>query len=299
MLKLHASKWSLSLLIVAFSLVVFASEDPETELTIPKGDVVYSDYGDLDIMKVADILYKSQRHTEVVEACEEALGRPLEDAQFASIKHLLAKAYEAIPDHGQDAKESYLEIIKKHPQYVRLPEVAYRLGELNCCIIPEGTEPNEALAIECLKMVTHRLPVDLSGEKGVTYLSLKAHMMLGNIYLGNGGKDKAEECFRKIYECDAAKSAPEPYIQFSNEKNMQGYKTWLQNRITKMKKRLPGKMVSACISDDLAISMQKLAQLQTRYPQDSEINDKAAFMIMKLNQVKEIIDESVNELNIK
>ena len=291
------------MLLLVVSLPVYATEERQKEAvlpgdnTLPSGDISYHTYEDSEIMKIAELLYQSHRHTGAVEACEEALSRNLTSAQLASMQYLLAKTYEAIPNHGQEAKDTYSKIIQKYPDYDRLPEVAYRLGELNLCIIPEGTEPDNDKAIECLNLVITRLPIELNTEKDITYLSLKAHMMLGNLYLDKRENLKAESCFKKIYESDVTKSAPVPFRKFDNDNEKQEYVVWLKNRITNMKKRLPVKMVSACLSDDLAISMQKLNELQVRYPQDLEIRNIAVKMFRRLNQIKDLIDQELEDLN--
>ncbi len=279
-------------IVCAFSISARGESRPT--LMPPEGEVVYRDYDDPNLMLVAERLYRSHRQAEAVEACTEALGRNLTDIQAASMKHLLAKSYEAIPGHGQDAKDAYLRVIQEHPSYERLPEVAYRLGELNICIIPPGTEPNNAKGSEYLRLVIDRLPVADEGYTAVTYLSLEAHMMLGNLLLVKGQNEEAKTCFKTIYDCDINKVTALPWEQFDNEEERQEHLVWLKERITGMKKRLPRKMVSSCISSDLGLSMQRLAQLQSEYPDDAEIHQIVSEVLRKLSEVEDIINQQIS-----
>jgi tetratricopeptide (TPR) repeat protein len=193
MLSWFRTTWILGLATCVFASICVAGEN-SAELKLPEGEVVYRDYDDANLMRVAEYLYRSHRHSEAVEACEEALGRNLTDGQIAAIKHLLAQNYELIPDRGQDAKDAYLRVIQEHPSYERLPEVAYRLGELNVCIIPRGTDPNIDKGAEYLRLVINQLPITHAGDTAVTYLSLEAHMMLGNLLLVKGQNEEAKAC---------------------------------------------------------------------------------------------------------
>jgi len=280
-------------MVFVFPIYAYAAEEFKTEFgTLPE-NFVYRDYADADLIKLADLLYHTHRHSEAVEACKEALNRNLTDDKTASVKHVLAETYEAMSDHGQDAKDTYLQIIQGYPTYEKFPEVAYRLGELNICIIPKGTEPDNDKAVEYLKMVIDRLPIVLSGETNVTYLSLKAHMMLGNLLLGQGHVDEARQLFRTIYDCDINKAVVLPYETFATEQETQEHLAWSKDRILNMKKRIPRKLVSACVSSDLGLSMQRLSELQCEYPDNTEIQELISDVLKKLAEVEEVVDQEI------
>lgn len=287
------SLWGPPLTLVILFFSIGMSAEPPTELALPDGQIVYTDYDDAVLIQLAQGLYQRHRHAEALDACQEALSRNLTDDQAATVKHLLARTYDALPAQGQHAKDTYAQVIREHPAYEKLPEVAYRLGELNICIIPEGTEPNHPAAIECLQLVIRELPVESGDEPNVTYLSLKAHMMLGNLVLQKGRNDDARQYFKTIYDCDINKAVPLPYQQFDNEEEEQEHLVWLRDRIAGMKTRLPAKMVSSCISSDLGLSMQRLSQLQSDYPDDTEIYRMISEVLKKLTEIEQIINQEI------
>jgi hypothetical protein len=135
-------------------------------------------------------------------------------------------------------------------------------------------------------------------EIKVTYLSLKAHMMLGNIYLGEGLNDNARKCFKTIYDCDINKASALPYKEFETEEEMQKHIEKIKMRITNMKKRIPVKLVSSCIYPDIGQSMQKLSELQNEYPNDTEINRMVSEEFRKLNDIEDIIDQEISDPNV-
>jgi tetratricopeptide (TPR) repeat protein len=300
---MYAYKYLRNLLLIytlfAFVIPTCYAEDVNDELTLPGGKVVYHEYEDTELIKIADLLYQFHRHPEAVEACQEAIYRhSLSNAQTASIKHLLAKSYEAIPGHGQDAKDTYSGIIQAHTTYEKIPEIAYRLGELNTCIIPEDTEPDSTKAIESLRLVITRLPIESTEEIKVTYLSLKAHMMLGNIYMDEGLNDTARRYFKTIYDCDINKASSLPYKEFETEEEMQKHIEKIKMRITNMKKRIPVKLVSSCIYPDIGQSMQKLSELQSEYADDTEISEIVSEELRKLNDLEDIIEQEISDPNV-
>ena len=290
---------SLVLLINVFLSSVCISEESQDELILPTEDIQFSQYEDAELIQIAEMLRQVDRHKEAVEACQKALSRNLTEPQQASVKHTLAVAYESMPDHGQDAKDTYAQIIREHPNYEKFPEVAYRLGEFNCAIIPEGTKPDEKKAIECLELVIRRLPIEPNKDNpanipDITYLTLKAHMMLGNIYLGHGKNVEAGKCFKSIFDCDLNKSASLPYEIFENEKEKHGKMEWLQKRITKMKERIPDKLVRTCMSSDVDDSMQRLIQLQNEYPNNEQIREQVSKELDKIYRIEEMIDSQID-----
>ncbi|MBN2588857.1 MAG: hypothetical protein JXA96_03265 [Sedimentisphaerales bacterium] len=128
---------SLVLLMNICIVSVCSSEESQDELILPKENIQYNEYNDTELIQIAEMLRQIDRHKEAVEACQKALSRNLTEPQEASVKHTLAIAYESIPDYGQDSKDTYAQIINQYPNYEKLPEVAYRLGELNFAIIPK------------------------------------------------------------------------------------------------------------------------------------------------------------------
>jgi tetratricopeptide (TPR) repeat protein len=302
-LKLHGRMLSLILLINICMIAICLSEERPVELILPTENIQYSEYNDTDLIQIAEMLRQVDRQKEAVEAYQKALSRNLTESQKASVRHILALAYESTTDHGQDAKNTYAQIINEQPNYEKLPEVAYRLGELNYAIIPLGTKPDSKKAIECLKLVIRLLPVE--PNKGnpanipeVTYLSLEAHMMLGNIYLGDGLCEEAGKCFKTIFDCDINKTASLSYEKFRNDKEKQEHMEGLKKRIAKMKERVPDKMVRACISSDIGESMQRLSKLQSEYPDNAQIRELVSKELDKINGIEDIIKRQIDNSNI-
>jgi tetratricopeptide (TPR) repeat protein len=292
----------LSLLFCLFS-ICFA-EEGQNEFKLPDEKVIYDKYEDADLVKITELLNEHHRHSEAVEACNKALSRNLTESQRVCVIHAMATAYENIPNRGQEVKDTYLQIINKYPNYEKLPYIAYRLGELNCAIIPPGTKPDTKKAIECLKLVIRRLPVEPNKDNpanmpDITYLSLEAHMMLGNVYLDEGLNDEAGKCFKTIFDCDINKAAPLPYEKFKNDKERQEHMKWLKERITKMKTRTTTKMVVACISSDIGESMQRIAKLQSDYPDNVQIRELASIELEKMNKLEEIIKSQIENPDTK
>jgi tetratricopeptide (TPR) repeat protein len=290
-----------SLTIIIFIVTFCFANEAKQELQLPKGNINYNEYKDAELIQIADLLFQFHRHAESVEACQKALNRNLSDDQAARAKHLLAQAYEIIPNRGQDAKDTYAQIIREHPNYEKLPDVAYRLGELNTSIVPKGTKPDKAKAIDYLKLVIERLPIEPAKDREtkVTYLSLEANMMLGNLYLSQKNNDEAKKCFKAIFDCDIKKVVALPYEKFKTEKEKQEQIDWLKEQITNMKKRIPAKLVASCSSADAELCLQKLSELQSEYPNNTEINELASAKIKKLSGVDEIVNGEIGNLNKK
>lgn len=284
-----------NLTLFAFSLPLCAAQEVRKPLRLPKGPVVCRDYDDADLVKIGEMPLQFHRHPEAVEASQEALRRGLSGVQACCVKHVMAEAYDAIPTRGREAKDAYLRIIREHPAYEKLPEVAYRLGELNTCIIKKGTKPDLKKGIKYFQLVINRLPLQVKGKPNITYLSLKAHMMLGNLRVSQGSSDEAKKRFKGIYDCDVNQASPRTHQKFKDDKEKQKHMKWLKNRITEMKKRIPGKLVLSCMGSDVGQSMQKLSHLQNEYPGDALINEKASEMLRKLNSIEEIIDEEISD----
>ncbi|MBN2588856.1 MAG: hypothetical protein JXA96_03260 [Sedimentisphaerales bacterium] len=110
--------------------------------------------------------------------------------------------------------------------------------------------------------------------------------------------DEAEKCFKTIFDCDINKAAPLSYEKFRNDKEKDEHMEWLKNRIAKMKERIPDKLVRACISSDIGESMQRLAKLQSEYPDNEQIRELVSKELDKMNRVEEIIEIQIENPNI-
>ena len=207
-----------NLTLFVFSLALCNAQEAKNRLKLPRGPVVYSDYENAELIEIGVKLCRLDRHPEAVEASREALRRDLSDAQAASAKHVMARACDAIPSRGPQAKDAYLRIIREHPTYDKLPEIAYRLAELNVCIIKKGTEPDPSKGMEYLKLVIKREPLEIEGKPNLTYLSLKAHMMLGILQMFQGASEEAKKCFKAIYDCDVNQVVPLAHEKFKDDK---------------------------------------------------------------------------------
>lgn len=118
-------------------------------------------------------------------------------------------------------------------------------------------------------------------------------MMLGNLLLGQGHVDEARQLFRTIYDCDINKAVVLPYETFATKQETQEHLAWTKDRILNMKKRIPRKLVSACVSSDLGLSMQRLSELQCEYPDNTEIQELISDVLKKLAEVEEVVDQEI------
>jgi hypothetical protein len=53
-------------------------------------------------------------------------------------------------------------------------------------------------------------------------------------------------------------------------------------------------MVATCISSDLGLSIQRLAQLQSEYPDNTEISQIASEVLRKLTDLEAIINQQIS-----
>lgn len=262
---------------------------------LPKAPIAYDSYETPELVQLVDDLRKFHRHIEAIEAGNEALRKLLSPGQDAFVRYKMAQSYEFVQNGGLLAKEKYDEVLKLHSNYERNVEIAYRLGELNSCIIMRGTEPNAPEAIECFEYVLDRL-VDPNKSNGkVYYIALKAHMGLGNLQWDRKNYATAKRHFESIYKCDIELAEPLPCEKFEDPNELAEHKTWLKNLILSMKTRIPTKLVGLCIRPDPVESMNELDNLMTEYADDAAVVQLAREAYNQVCAVDEIIDDAIDD----
>lgn len=261
----------------------------------PEGPIQYGDYTTEDLVELVGLLNQFHRHSEAVEAGFEALSRDLTSTQDAFVRHKMGQSYEFIPDSGPLAKAKYTEVLELHPDYNRIIEIAFRLGELNDSIIIDGTERNVEQAIADFEYVLNRCDDPNEDPRKVYYIALKAHMGLGNLRWDQKSYAAAKEHFEVIYHCDPNLAEPLPCEKFEKPEDLAKHKTWLKNRILSMKDRVPPKLVGLCIRPDPVESMNELDNLITEYVDDATVVELAREAYNQVCAVDEMAEDAIRD----
>jgi tetratricopeptide (TPR) repeat protein len=166
---------------------------------------------------------KAEARRRFEESCRQAEQERIEKAkvlegraraagnseQAAGLKHELARTCESIRGRGEDARQTYQDILKNHKDYSRYHEVAFRLGELHSSVLLPGTVIDYDKAVAFYEDALAHCPPDV-------FIRPQAHLSLGLLYWRMKDRDKAlinlEEAYRfdsSALKCDTPVDTPE------------------------------------------------------------------------------------------
>jgi tetratricopeptide (TPR) repeat protein len=298
-LRMHLTMLGASLALAVLARGTVGAEVKRPVKLPPKDTIQYRDYNTEDLLALASALGRYHRHSEAVEAGEEALRRDLTQDQDAYIRYGMAKSYEFVRNGGPLAKEKYEEVLKLHPNYEHNAKIAFRLGELNNSIIMKGIERNGKRAVDCFEYVLRKCEDPNAQTQKVHYYTLRARMGIGNILWGQKDYEGAREHFEVIYNCDPNSAEPLPSEKFANAKDLARRKKWLKNTISSMKARIPQTLVGLCIRPNSETSIKELEKLIQDYSSDPVIVEIAEERLRQIWEriagLEPVVDEPVEK----
>jgi tetratricopeptide (TPR) repeat protein len=138
-----------------------------------------------------------QKCAEKVARLQEQMREPNSPEELGQLKHELAKTYELMTGRGEDARQTYADILKTSGDYSRCYEVALRLGQLYSCVTLPGTKADPNRAVAYYEEAIDRCPPG-------RLVKQQAHLSLGTILWHKGDKAGAQKHLEEAYRFDPA-----------------------------------------------------------------------------------------------
>lgn len=209
-----------------------------------------------------------RRHAAKVQRLKEAMKQAGDAEEVTVLKHELARTLEMLDGKGHEARAMYAEILKEHPAYSRLHEVAYRLGELHTCIILSGTKPDREKAMRYYRLALEEAP---EGR----LIRQQAHLRLGGLYYHIGDRHKAKEHLEQAYRFDVTQLTVDEQKTPQRLRN-QRLKLFRADSETIREAALAKFVAAHRVQLDPIATLMALDELEDRYPADERLQNMIA-----------------------